>query len=641
MNKTGLRSTAMGRLLAGSGNFFLIIVVAIAQLSTNLFALPTAYFIQVNAGLSAKQFNGATLLTVFTILFGNVLLLLWVHLSNSQARKRLVVWLKDEPLSAGVEDEIQAWKQITSLPWRYSSLAVIVSILIDILPLLGYLRFGLNATLNQLFFTMAGGIVSAAIMIALAVLIMDRMLAPARAILVPAEFERQLSGSAGARMLTKFQVIIVLLVLTSVLLITSVGYRQTLDALSGNIYLYNGQNNLFGRFAIAGVIALVLGAGITFVLSRSVSDPIRQMISVFDKVEKGDLKQRAVVNATDEIGELSAHFNRMITRLEELQGNLEKEVNQRTEQLKATIEVSSVASTILNPDELIMNVVNLITDRFGYYYAAIFLVESTGQWAVLKDATGQAGQALKANKHRLALGGKSMVSTAIATHHARIALDIGMEPVRFENPLLPNTRSEIALPLIVGDRIIGALDVQSIKEGAFGEQDIDTLQGMANSVATALENARLFQETQKSLEELRVAQRSYVNKTWSEASRENEGYEYSSADALPAGMELSSLNVPLILREQIIGQLHLEGQQDWTPEERTLVEAVATQAALAMENARLLEESRQMALRERLAAEITGKIWSSPNTDFILQTVIKELGRALHADEATIELKLD
>jgi GAF domain-containing protein len=101
------------------------------------------------------------------------------------------------------------------------------------------------------------------------------------------------------------------------------------------------------------------------------------------------------------------------------------------------------------------------------------------------------------------------------------------------------------------------------------------------------------------------------------------------------------MDVPLILREQIIGQLHLEGQQDWTPEERNLVEAVATQAVLAMENARLMEERQQMALRDRLAAEITGKVWSSPNTDFILQTAIKELGRALLADEATIELKMD
>jgi GAF domain-containing protein len=196
--------------------------------------------------------------------------------------------------------------------------------------------------------------------------------------------------------------------------------------------------------------------------------------------------------------------------------------------------------------------------------------------------------------------------------------------------------------LIVGERIIGIMDVQSKQEAAFKEQDVETHQGMANSVATTLENARLFRETQKSLEELRLIQRENVVRTWSESAQEKQSYEYASTtEGLSSDAILSAIDVPLILREQIIGQLHLEGQQDWTPEERSLVEAVATQAALAMENARLLDESQQMAMRERLTAEITGKIWSSPNTDTILQTAIKELGRALRADEATIELKLD
>jgi len=192
---------------------------------------------------------------------------------------------------------------------------------------------------------------------------------------------------------------------------------------------------------------------------------------------------------------------------------------------------------------------------------------------------------------------------------------------------------------MVGDEAIGALDVQSTSEAAFSEDDIDTLQGMANQVAIALENARLFQETQKSLEELRAAHRLYVTEAWGETAREHGGYEFEIGSK--AGEGSASVNVALTLREQVIGRINLEGQQDWTPEEKSLIEAVATQAALALENARLLEESQQLALRERLAAEITGKIWTSPTMDFILQTTVKELGRALRADEATIELKLD
>jgi GAF domain-containing protein/HAMP domain-containing protein len=444
-------------------------------------------------------------------------------------------------------------------------------------------------------------------------------------------------------MLTKFLVIIFIMVLVSVLLVAPVGYHSTMTVLIGGVIGTQGAlQSLQVQILIAAFAALLLGIGLSLLLSRSVSDPIHHIISILNKVEEGDLKLRANVDATDEVGELAMHFNRMISRLDALQGTLESQVAERTEQLKATLEVSHVASTILDPDELIKKVVNLITDRFGYYYTAIFLIDDSGQWAVLQEATGSAGQTLKSRGHRLPVGGKSMVGTAISTRLARIALDVGTEPVRFENPLLPDTRSEIALPMVVGERIIGILDVQSKQEAAFKEQDVETLQGMANSVATTLENARLFRETQKSLEELRLIQRENVVKTWSESAREKQSYEYAAnTEALSPDAVLSAIDVPLILREQIIGQLHLEGQQDWTPEERNLVEAVATQAALAMENARLLDESQQVALRERLTAEITGKIWSSPNTDTILQTAIKELGRVLRADEATIELKLD
>ena len=643
MDKTNLSATLLGRVLLKTKGFFLVLVVLFAQLVPNLLVIPVAFFVQSNAEFTGPQFRLAGFFTAGTILLGNIILLLWIFFTNWQARNRLVKLLEGlQPSDLEGEKELQAWKQITAFAWRYGIASMGVAIVVEILPLLGFISFSLKGSTNQLLYVLMGAIVSVSVIIALGVLLIDRLLAPARALLIPQEFERQLSGSRGARILTKMLVVIFILILVSVLLVAPVGYHSTITVLvNGLIGTQGALRSLQYQILIAAVVALVLGFLLSLLLSRSVSDPIHQIIAVLDKVEKGDLKQRTNVNATDEVGELAVHFNRMISRLDNLQGSLESEVAKRTDQLKATIEVSRVASTILDPDELITKVVNLITDRFGYYYSAIFLIDESGQWAVLKDATGSAGQTLKSRGHRLPLGGKSMVGTAIATRQARIALDVGAEPVRFENPLLPDTRSEIALPLTITGRIIGVLDVQSIQEAAFSEQDIDTLQGMANSVATALENARLFHETQKSLVDLRVAQKEYVARTWSETTRQSEGYDYTSPEAIISSEELSMIDVPLTLREQIIGQLHLEGQQDWTPEERSLVEAVATQAALAMENARLLEESRQTALRERVATEIIGKVWSSPNTDLILQTAIKELGRALHADEATVELKPD
>ena len=643
MEKTNLSTTLLGRILIRTKGYFLVLAVIFAQLVPNLLVILVAFFVQSNAEFTRSQSRQAGLFLTGTIIFGNILILLWIHLANRQARNRLERLLEGQQTSdLGKADESKAWNEITSCAWKYGIAALVVGIIFELLPLLGFMSFGLKATSNQIIYILMGGIVSISVVIALGVLLIDRMLVPARAILIPEEYEIQLSGSAGARILVKLLVVIFIMILVSVLLVAPVGYHSTITVLvNGVIGTQGALRSLQYQILIAAAVALLLGFFLSLLLSRSVSDPIQQIISVLDKVEKGDLKQRSTVNATDEVGELAIHLNRMISRLDRLQGTLESEVTQRTDQLKATIEVSRVASTILDPDELITKVVNLITDRFGHYYTAIFLIDESGQWAVLKDATGTAGQTLKSRGHQLPLSGKSMVGTAIATRQARIALDVGIEPVRFENPLLPDTRSEIALPMIIAGRIIGVLDVQSQQGAAFSEQDIDTLQGMANSVATALENARLFRETQKSLVELRIAQKEYVARTWKATTRENEGYDYFSPEAITTGEVLSMIDVPITLREQIIGQLHLEGQQDWTPEERNLVEAVATQAALAMENARLLEESRQTALRERVAAEIIGKVWSSPNTDLILQTAIKELGRALHADEATVELRPD
>jgi HAMP domain-containing protein len=246
---------------------------------------------------------------------------------------------------------------------------------------------------------------------------------------------------------------------------------------------------------VAGVII-----GATFIAifaSTQLSRPLIQLTAAAEQVTAGNLNVTAPVETSDEIGVLATTFNSMTSQLRGTLGGLERLVAERTARLQATNEVGRVATTILDPRELITRIVNLITDRFGYYYAAIFLVDQTGKWAELADATGQAGATLKERHHRLEVGGQSMVGTAIAERKARIALDIGDEPIRFDNPLLPGTRSEIALPLLSGANVLGALDVQSTDEAAFGEQDIDTLQNMANQVAIAIENALLFERTQR------------------------------------------------------------------------------------------------------------------------------------------------
>ncbi len=178
-----------------------------------------------------------------------------------------------------------------------------------------------------------------------------------------------------------------------------------------------------------------------------------------------------------------------------------QETQRRAEQLATAAEVSRAATSVLNPDELILQSVELIRERFarstGVYYAALFLIDESGRWAKLRHATGEAGRTLLQREHKLEVGGTSMVGWATANRRARIALDVGAEPVRFANPLLPETRSEMALPLVVGDTVLGALDVQSTLSGAFAAADVSVLQTMADQIAIAIRNAQLLSATQR------------------------------------------------------------------------------------------------------------------------------------------------
>ncbi|HJW82801.1 MAG TPA: GAF domain-containing protein, partial [Anaerolineae bacterium] len=262
------------------------------------------------------------------------------------------------------------------------------------------------------------------------------------------------------------------------------------------------------RTALAwlGSGALLVGLFLLWVaarlLARFVFQPLAQLQTGAGRVGQGDLSYRLDLNRRDEMGQVAAAFNQMAEQLQGLTGSLEAQVAARTAQLKAGADVGRAAASILDPDQLVREVVNLITDRFGFYYAAVFLLDEGGKFAVLSDATGEAGRILKQRGHQLEVGGQSMVGFVTAQRKARIALDVGQDAVRFANPLLPETRSEIALPLVAGDRVLGALDVQSMQAAAFDEASAAVLQGMADQIAVALNNAALYSALHLNVETL-------------------------------------------------------------------------------------------------------------------------------------------
>lgn len=316
--------------------------------------------------------------------------------------------------------------------------------------------------------------------------------------------------------------------------------------------------------------------------------------------------------------------------------NLENRVQERTVQLRRINEVEQAVSAILDVQELLPLAVKFIQNEFGFYHTAIYLIDSTNQWLEIKEATGEIGKVLKEKKHRIQIAGKSITAQIVRSKTGQILTDSNQ--ILRENPLFPYTHSMIIVPLIVGDNVLGVLEMHSSKDNEFLPQDLDAYQNMANGISIAIENSKLFQEAQQSIAEMQATQRQYLGNAWSNLSTE-QSLSYALGDKEME--DQSPLEIPLSLRNQVIGQIQLASSTEWSSEQKNLIEAIATQATLALENARLVEGSQFTASQERLTNEIISKIWASTNMDGILQTTVRELGRGLEASEVEIEVSME
>ncbi len=342
--------------------------------------------------------------------------------------------------------------------------------------------------------------------------------------------------------------------------------------------------------------------------------------------------------------------------LQQLQKELESRVGQRTAELQekavqfqTITKVSQTITSIQNLDQLLSSVTDLISERFGIYHTGIFLVDERGENAILQAANSDGGQRMLARGHRLQVGSQGMVGHVTATGNPRIALDVGEDAVFFDNPDLPDTHSEIALPLKVAGQTFGALDLQSTQTNAFDADDIQTLSILSDQVAIAIQNARSFEHSHQAVQEVEAAYRQMTGQVWRQvASRKKViGYEYDGATPKPITEKSKndlSLNIPLLLRGQTIGNFKLiapEPDRRWTEDELTIAQAVAERTVLTLETARLLEESQQRAARERTIGEISTSISSSTDMEEILRNAVQELGRRMGGAEVVLELGSD
>lgn len=444
--------------------------------------------------------------------------------------------------------------------------------------------------------------------------------------------------------------------------------------------LRNSQNKI--TTVVATLVAGLIGI-LAILVSSFLTRPIRILTNTADQITAGNFNIRTPVTTLDEFGTLGRAFNLMTERLNQFINELEDRVAQRTNELASRNDALSLRSTQLQTvadvarnivtsqelQSLLDTVTQLISERFNFYHVGVFLLDENSEYAVLRAANSDGGKRMLARQHRLRVGKVGIVGYATGTGQPRIATDVGEDAVYFNNPDLPDTRSEMALPLKVGGRIIGALDVQSNEPGVFSPEDIDLFSTLADQVAIAIYNNQLYSETAKALAEAQSIHRQYLRQEWRQdiATRRNKSFRFTPQGLVAKDVSLSNvkevmqtgkpfvsseimddqstntvMGVPIILRGETIGVIRVQDQGEdrvWTEDELQAVQEVAQQVGVALETARLFEKTVQRAEREKKVLEITGMIRATNNPQQMLEIATRELQKALGASRAQIFIR--
>ena len=300
---------------------------------------------------------------------------------------------------------------------------------------------------------------------------------------------------------------------------------------------------------------------------------------------------------------------------------------------------------------MLKKTVELISNRFGFYHTGIFLLDDSGEHAVLQAAASEGGQRMLARGHRLNVGSQGIVGAAAFQNRSQVVMDVENDINYYKNPDLPLTRSEAAIPLTASGKILGVLDIQATEPSAFSHEDIDLLQAMADQIGLAIQNARLIEESKDTLKRLESTTVENIRRVWRERIRGNQrSYRYTSmglASATQLGNMPSSLNsasnhlnIPITLRGENLGSIVLQRSTDkkWSETERSLAIEIAGQVGLALENARLLDEAQRRAAQEQSLGELAAELSRSLDPDIILQSALRELHQLPNVSGVSVSL---
>lgn len=344
-----------------------------------------------------------------------------------------------------------------------------------------------------------------------------------------------------------------------------------------------------------------------------------------------------------------------VTRLE-LETYLSQTVEENTLQLERRNKYLEAASLVaqrsistLDLQEMLDTIAAEISKQLDFYHTGIFLVDEHREWAVMRAASSEGGKRMIARNHRLAVGKQGMVGFVTSIGQPRITQDIELDRIHSVAPELPDTRAEMTLPLKTRDQIIGAIDIQDTNPNAFTNEDLAVLQTMADQIALAVENIRLFNQAQESLEEIQRVYGEFSQQAWAETYRKNllHSYHYAGGSVTKldenATPEINGnkIAIPVNIRGVTIGEIEMAKEdetQRWSNEEIKLLQTISEQLGVALDSARLFGESQLRANSEQVITEVSSQLWETMDINTILKNTAQNLRASLDLPELTIRM---
>ena len=370
-------------------------------------------------------------------------------------------------------------------------------------------------------------------------------------------------------------------------------------------------------------IAAVIAVGLAQILVA----PISRLTSTAQEIAAGDLEIQAEVTTEDEVGVLATAFNEMTGQIRNLLGSLEDRIIARTRDLELAAEVGQRLSLVNETETMLLQAVDIIGERFDLYYTQVYLADPTGRSLILRAGTGEVGQTLLQRGHRLALDLGSLNGIAATERRTVIVTDTETSTIHRPNPLLPDTQSEMAVPLLVGGRVVGVLDMQSTQPGALSQENRAAFEALAGSLAISIANAELFEQVETTRAAVEEQAHRQTRAGWQDflnaiEHSERFAYTYDRESVSPLHEAISdsveaSLTAPIQVAGSAVGKLHFERDRDWTQDDQAIIQSVSRQVAQQIENLRLLAQAEQYQTEAQEALrKLTREGWEQYQTSF-------------------------